>query len=98
MDIDQLIAIDTHTDLEVSCRNPFDSYGEKYDRAADKSFRSSRRPTLQETIDHYREKKSLCTSPISGPTCRAGARNISRPSSFSTPAARLLGLQPLSAA
>ena len=22
-----LIAIDTHTHLEVSCRNPFDSYG-----------------------------------------------------------------------
>ena len=38
MDITQLIAIDTHTHLEVSCRNPFDSYGEEYDRAADKYF------------------------------------------------------------
>ena len=57
MHIDQLIAIDTHTHLEVSCRNPFDSYGEEYDRAADKYFRSSRRPTMQETIDYYREKK-----------------------------------------
>ena len=28
MDIDNLIAIDMHTHLEVSCRNPFDSYGE----------------------------------------------------------------------
>ena len=45
MDITPLIAIDTHTRLEVSCRNPFDSYGEEYDRAADKYFRSSRRPT-----------------------------------------------------
>ncbi len=57
MDIDKLIAIDTHTHLEVSCRNPFDSYGEEYDRAADKYFRSSRRPTMQETIDYYREQK-----------------------------------------
>ena len=45
------------THLEVSCRNPFDSYGEEYDRAADKYFRSSCRPTMQETIDFYREKK-----------------------------------------
>ena len=57
MDIDKLVAIDTHTHLEVSCRNPFDSYGEEYDRAADKYFRSSRRPTMQETIDFYREMK-----------------------------------------
>ena len=40
MDTANLIAIDTHTHLEVSCRNPFDSYGEEYDRAADKYFRS----------------------------------------------------------
>ena len=51
MKTDDLIAIDTHTHLEVSCRNPFDSYGEEFDRAADKYFRSSRRPTMQETID-----------------------------------------------
>lgn len=57
MNPDALIAIDTHTHLEVSCRNPFDAYGEEYDRAADKYFRSSRRPTMQETIDYYREKK-----------------------------------------
>ena len=57
MDTKNLIAIDTHTHLEVSCRNPFDSYGEEYDRAADKYFRSSRRPTMDETITFYREKK-----------------------------------------
>ena len=57
MQTDALIAIDTHTHLEVSCRNPFDSYGEEYDRAADKYFRSSRRPTMQETIAFYREQK-----------------------------------------
>ena len=57
MNTADLIAIDTHTHLEVSCRNPFDNYGEEYDRAADKYFRSSKRPTMQETIDFYREKK-----------------------------------------
>jgi hypothetical protein len=57
MDTANLIAIDTHTHLEVSCRNPFDSYGEEYDRAADKYFRSTRRPTMDETIAYYREKK-----------------------------------------
>ena len=57
MQTDQLIAIDTHTHAEVSCRNPFDSYGEEYDRAADKYFRNSRRPTIEETIAYYRERK-----------------------------------------
>ena len=57
MNTAELIAIDTHTHLEVSCRNPFDSYGEEYDRAADKYFRSSRRPTMDETIAFYREKR-----------------------------------------
>ena len=49
MDTAKLIAIDTHTHAEVSCWNPFDNYGEEYDRAADKYFRSSRRPTIDET-------------------------------------------------
>jgi predicted TIM-barrel fold metal-dependent hydrolase len=57
MDIDNLVAIDTHTHLEVSCRNPFDNYGEEYDRAADKYFRSSKRPTMEETLAYYRERK-----------------------------------------
>jgi predicted TIM-barrel fold metal-dependent hydrolase len=52
-----LIAIDTHTHLEVSCWNPFDNYGEEYDRAADKYFRSSKRPTMAESLAFYREKK-----------------------------------------
>ena len=52
-----LIAIDIHTHAEVSCWNRFDAYGEEYDRAADRYFRSSNRPTIAETITHYREKK-----------------------------------------
>ena len=57
MNTADLIAIDTHTHAEVSCWNPFDNYGEEYDRAADKYFRSSRRPTIEETIAYYRERK-----------------------------------------
>ena len=57
MKTDDLIAIDIHTHAEVSCRNPFDSYGEEYDRAADKYFGSDRRPTIAETVAYYREKK-----------------------------------------
>ena len=57
MDVDALLAIDMHTHAEVSCWNPADSYGEEYDRAADKYFRSDRRPTIEETIAYYREQK-----------------------------------------
>ena len=57
MDHANLIAIDVHTHAEVSCWNPFDNYGEEYDRAADKYFRSNRRPTIAETIAYYRERK-----------------------------------------
>jgi len=52
-----LIAIDMHTHAEVSCRNPFDAYGEEFDRAADRFFGSDRRPTIAETVAYYRERK-----------------------------------------
>ena len=57
MNTADLIAIDIHTHAEVSCWNPFDNYGEEYDRAADKYFGSNRRPTIDETVAYYREKK-----------------------------------------
>jgi uncharacterized protein len=57
MNVDELIAIDTHTHAEVSCCQPADPYGEEYDRAADRYFRNSRRPTIDETIAYYRERK-----------------------------------------
>ena len=57
MDHANLLAIDIHTHAEVSCRNPFDAYGEEYDRAADKYFGSSRRPTIEETVAYYRERR-----------------------------------------
>jgi len=57
MNVDELIAIDTHTHAEVSCCQEADPYGEEYDRAADKYFRNRRRPTIDETIAYYRERK-----------------------------------------
>ena len=57
MDTANLIAIDMHTHAEVSCWNPFDNYGAEFDRAADKYFRSSKRPTIAESIDYYRERR-----------------------------------------
>ena len=54
---EDLIAIDIHTHAEVSCWNPFDNYGEEYDRAADKFFGSNRRPTIDETVAYYRQHK-----------------------------------------
>jgi uncharacterized protein len=56
MHLQTLNAIDFHTHAEVSCWNPFDAYGEEYDRAADKYFRNSKRPTIAESIAYYREK------------------------------------------
>ena len=57
MDHKNLIAIDIHTHAEVSCRNPFDNYGEEFDRAADKYFKAGKRPTIAETVAYYRERK-----------------------------------------
>ena len=58
MNTAQLIAIDTHVHAEVSCRNPLDTFGEEYDRAADRYFASDRpRPTIEETVAYYRERK-----------------------------------------
>jgi len=45
VDTASLIAVDTRTHLEVSFRNPFDDYGDEFDRAAGKHFKSSRQPT-----------------------------------------------------
>jgi predicted TIM-barrel fold metal-dependent hydrolase len=57
MNISELKAIDIHTHAEVSCCQPPDAFGEEYDRAADKYFGSSHRPTIDETIEYYREQK-----------------------------------------
>ncbi|MCF8200181.1 MAG: amidohydrolase family protein [Sulfuritalea sp.] len=57
MNIDELVAIDTHTHAEVSCCQPSDPHFEPYERAADKYFKNAHRPTIAETIAYYRERK-----------------------------------------
>ena len=57
MNPSELIAIDIHTHAEVSCRQPVDEYGHEYDKAADKYFKTEKRPTIPETIAYYRERK-----------------------------------------
>lgn len=61
MDIEKLVAIDTHVHAEVSCCQPPDLFGKEFDDAADKYFgtvlKLGRRPTIPETIEHYRERK-----------------------------------------
>ena len=46
---------------EVSCCQPPDLFGKEFDDAADKYFgtvlKLGRRPTIPETIEHYRERK-----------------------------------------
>lgn len=57
MDIDKLVAIDIHTHAEVSSCEPYDEFGRPYDEAANKYFKFDKRPTIEETIAYYRERK-----------------------------------------
>jgi predicted TIM-barrel fold metal-dependent hydrolase len=58
MNVDELVAIDVHTHAEVSCRQPVDEVWKKYEEAASKYFKAaSKRPTIAETIEYYRERK-----------------------------------------
>ena len=64
MNVADLVAIDMHTHAEVSCCQPPDLFVKEFDEASDKYFgavikaASGRRPTMPETIDYYRERKS----------------------------------------
>ncbi|MBL8479493.1 MAG: amidohydrolase family protein, partial [Sterolibacteriaceae bacterium] len=57
MNLDELVAIDTHTHAEVSCCQPKDPWFDAYERAADKYFKNAHRPTIDETIAYYRERR-----------------------------------------
>ena len=48
---------DTHVHAEVSCRNPWDNYGEEFDRAARKQLPSTGCFVIEETIAYHRERK-----------------------------------------
>jgi uncharacterized protein len=52
-----LIAIDVHTHAEVSCRQPADEVWKEYEEAASKYFKASKRPTIAQTVEYYRERK-----------------------------------------
>ncbi|HKJ72656.1 MAG TPA: amidohydrolase family protein [Alphaproteobacteria bacterium] len=57
MDLEKIDAIDIHVHAEVSCRQPPDPIMEEFQEAATKYFKTeSKRPTIQETIDLYRER------------------------------------------
>ena len=57
MNIADLIAIDVHTHAEVSCRHPQDEFGKEFDEAAARYFKIERRPTIDETVAYYRERR-----------------------------------------
>ncbi len=57
MKVDDLVAIDIHTHAEVSCRQEADPYWTPFEEAAGKYFKVGKRPTIAETIAHYREHR-----------------------------------------
>jgi len=56
IDIDKIVAIDVHTHAECSCRQPHDDFRPEFDEAFAKYFKSTERPTIQETADYYRKQ------------------------------------------
>lgn len=57
MNVNELIAIDIHTHAEVSCRQPQDEVWKEFEDAASKYFKAGKRPTIDETVAYYRERK-----------------------------------------
>jgi predicted TIM-barrel fold metal-dependent hydrolase len=57
MNVQDLVAIDMHTHAEVSCRQEPDAFWVPYEEAANKYFKTGKRPTIAETVAYYRELK-----------------------------------------
>lgn len=57
MNIDELVAIDVHTHATVSCRQDVDEEWKPYEAAASSYFKAGKRPTIEQTIAYYRERK-----------------------------------------
>jgi predicted TIM-barrel fold metal-dependent hydrolase len=57
MNIADLVAIDVHTHAEVSCRQEPDPVWAPFDEAASTYFKVDKRPTIAETLAHYRAQK-----------------------------------------
>jgi hypothetical protein len=91
MKIDDLIAIDVHTHVEVSCRQPADALCQPFEDAANTYFKVGKRPTIAEaaallpgTQDRPRGRTKHFPSAFTNPTCisihRAGAPSTFPPS------------------
>lgn len=78
IDADKIIAVDFHVHAEVSCTDPEDPVMGKFFDAASSYFKAPRqRPTIPETIAHYREHNiAFCLFTVD---CEAGlgAKRIS---------------------
>ena len=78
IDADKIIAVDFHVHAEVSCTDPEDPVMGKFFDAASSYFKAPRqRPTIPETIAHYREQNiAFCLFTVD---CEAGlgAKRIS---------------------
>lgn len=57
INLNDITAIDVHTHAEVSCCQPHDDYRPEFDEAFARYFKSAHRPTIQETVDYYRERR-----------------------------------------
>jgi hypothetical protein len=57
IDIQALVALDIHVHAEVSCRQPHDDFRPEFDEAFARYFKSTERPTIDETVAYYRERK-----------------------------------------
>jgi predicted TIM-barrel fold metal-dependent hydrolase len=71
IDADKVVAIDVHVHAEVSCTDPEDPVMGKFFDAATSYFKAPRqRPTIQETIDYYRQQNmAFCLFTVD---CEAG--------------------------
>lgn len=57
MDIGKLTALDIHGHAEHSCRQPLDPIHAEFEAAASVYFRTDgKRPSIPETIAHYRAR------------------------------------------
>jgi predicted TIM-barrel fold metal-dependent hydrolase len=72
----ELVAIDVHTHAEVSCRQPPDEVWQEYEAAASRYFKVGKRPTIAETIAHYRERRIGFVMFTVDAECELGARRI----------------------
>jgi predicted TIM-barrel fold metal-dependent hydrolase len=77
MNINDLIAIDVHTHAEVSSRQPPDVLWQPFEEAANVYFKAGKRPTIADTIAHYRERKIGLVMFTVDSEFQIGARRIS---------------------